>query len=184
MAGDFGSLAHLAGRFFGSLSPAGPSPADEDWALRQLLPGELELWRRMSGPDRRHALDVARRAIELLGPEPCPRPVVAAALLHDVGKIETGLGTFARAAVTVAAIVVGRERVVDLGGRAVVGSIPRGYLQRAAAYLTHDRIGAALLRAAGADPLTSTWAQEHHLPEERWSIDHRSASALKAADGD
>ncbi len=36
------------------------------------------------------------------------REVVAAALLHDVGKIEAGLGTWARAGVTFAAMAVGR----------------------------------------------------------------------------
>ncbi len=176
MAGDFGSLGHLAGRFLGSLSPAGPPPGDEEWALAQLLPGEQVLWRRMSGPDRRHAIAVAREALRLLGPDPCPRPVVAAALLHDVGKIESGLGTFARVAVTVAAIVVGRERLV--------ASARPGWSARARAYLTHDRIGAALLREAGADRLTFTWAAEHHLGEARWSVERGVAAALKAADGD
>ena len=177
-------MRHLAGRFLGSLSPAGPAPADEEWAFGHLLPGEGELWGRMSGPDRRHALGVARETVELLGPQRCPRPVVAAALLHDVGKVEAGLGTFARVVVTVAAMLVGRERLVAAGGRAARRGCRRGWSERSGAYLTHDRIGADLLRAAGADPLTSTWAAEHHLPEARWSIDHRLAAALKAADGD
>ena len=185
MASDFGSLGHLARRFLGSLSPAGPSRADEQWALRQLLPGERELWGRMSGPDRRHAVGVARETIELLGPAPIARAVVAAALLHDVGKVESGLGTFARVAVTVAAMVVGRERIVAAGRTGRPGrSGLRGWSERPSAYLAHDLIGAGLLAAAGADPLTSTWAGEHHLPKERWSIDQHLAAALKEADGD
>lgn len=185
MASDFGSVGHLARRFAGSLSPAGPAIADEQWARRQLLPGERELWGRMSGPDRRHALGVARETIELLGPDPIPREVVAAALLHDVGKVESGLGTFARVAVTIAAMVFGRDRVVA-AGRAdrQDRSGPRGWRERASAYLAHDLIGADLLSAAGADPLTSTWAGEHHLPRQRWSIDGHLAAALKEADGD
>src|SRR5579859_5817359 len=95
----FGSLRHLAGRFFGALSAAEPAAADEQWAAAQLLPGERELWGRMSGPDRRHAVDVARAAARLLGAEP-GREVLAAALLHDVGKIEARLGAFGRVAVT------------------------------------------------------------------------------------
>lgn len=180
----------------GSLSPAGPAAADEAWARRHLLPGEDRLWVRMSGPDRRHAVGVARDAIALLGPEEPPRAVVAAALLHDVGKLESGLGTFARVGVTVAALAVGRERIVGGGGAAEAGDAReardlrggRGptarWAERARAYLTHDRIGAMLLRAAGADDLTAAWAEEHHLPEARWSIDRRIAAALKAADGD
>lgn len=177
----------------GSLSPAGPAAADEAWARRHLLPGEDRLWVRMSGPDRRHAVGVARDAIALLRPEEPPRAVVAAALLHDVGKLESGLGTFARVGVTVAALAVGRERIVGGGGAPEVGDPSeardlRGptarWAERARAYLTHDRIGGTLLRAAGADDLTAAWAEEHHLPENRWSIDRRIAAALKAADGD
>ena len=44
---------HLITRFFGSLRPGGPRRADAEWAQAQLLPGEVELWRRMSNPDRR-----------------------------------------------------------------------------------------------------------------------------------
>ena len=43
-AGEFGSVTHLVVRFFGALSPAGPSPGDEAWALGQLLPGEQVVW--------------------------------------------------------------------------------------------------------------------------------------------
>lgn len=196
VAREFGSVRHLAARFFGALSPAGPAPADEAWALASLLPGEQELWRRMSGPDRRHAVAVARETLALLGDEAgaggasdpasaggAPnqlsageRPVIASALLHDVGKVEAGLGTFARVGVTVAAIVVGRDRLAQ--------PEPGRWRERAARYLAHDRIGAELLRAAGSDPLTVAWAGEHHLDPSRWSVDPRVGAALKAADGD
>lgn len=137
----------------------------------------------MSGPDRRHALGVAKQTVGLLAPEPVPRAVVAAALLHDVGKVEAGLGTFARVAVTLAAMLAGRERIVAAGRRPGRPGRP-GSSGRCSAYLAHDRIGADLLAAAGAETLTCTWAAEHHLPETRWSIDRRLASALKRADGD
>ncbi|HET9692506.1 MAG TPA: hypothetical protein VFP61_15250 [Acidimicrobiales bacterium] len=182
-ASGFGSLRHLASRFVGALSPAGPAAADERWALEQLLDGERQLWRQMSGPDRRHAVGVARDAIGRLGPDAPARPVVAAALLHDVGKVDSRLGTFARVGVTVAALAVGRDRLLSrTGDAASAGS--RSPRRRAGAYLVHDRIGAELLDAAGADPLTVAWAREHHLPAERWTLDHRVAEALKAADGD
>ncbi len=106
----FGSWHHLAGRFFGALSPAGPPADDEAWALSSLLEGEQALWARMSGPDRRHAVGVARDTVQLLQPAAPPRDVVAAALLHDVGKVESGLGTFARVGVTLAAMTAGRSR--------------------------------------------------------------------------
>jgi hypothetical protein len=157
------SAAHLVRRFFGSLRPGGPGAADEAWARSQLLPGEVALWARLSNPDRRHAVGVARDVVARLGRD-ATRPVVAAALLHDAGKVLSGLGTFAR----VGATLLGRARA-------------RG---RAADYLRHPELGADLLREAGSDPLTVAWASEHHLPPDRWTLDRPLADALKAADDD
>ena len=189
----FGSFRHLAVRFFGALDPRGPEPAEEAWALGWLLPGEQDLWRRMSGPDRRHAAGVARDVASLLadgGPPPA-REVMASALLHDVGKVESGLGTFSRVAVTIAAIALGRERLTapapsDRGTSpgASTGRPGARVRERTRQYLTHDRIGADLLRRAGSDPMTVAWAGEHHLPADRWTVERRIADALKAADGD
>ena len=47
--------------------------------------------RRMSGPDRRHSVGVARRVAAGARRRGRPRPVLAAALLHDVGKIDARL---------------------------------------------------------------------------------------------
>ena len=51
---------HLALRFFGSLSGRPPDVDDEVWAEDQLRGGEIELWRRMSNQDRRHAIPVEK----------------------------------------------------------------------------------------------------------------------------
>lgn len=157
-AREFGSLSHLVRRFFGALSPAGPSEDDEAWARSWLQTGEQALWEQMSGPDRRHGVDVARRAMDLLGlgrpgddahepgnlvtsppdgrrvpPEGVVgsghggsdryRAVVAAALLHDVGKIESGFGTVARAGVTALAMLVGRARLVRASDSPTASSV-------------------------------------------------------------
>ncbi len=187
----FGSWRHLAGRFFGALSPAGPPPEDEAWALGSLLDGEKVLWRRMSGPDQRHAVGVARDTVHLLGPdEPAPE-VVAAALLHDVGKVESSLGTFARVGVTLAALAVGRARLLRWAGSATPSGAPtpgRPHRPvrrvRVGMYLAHDQLGAQLLEQAGSRALTVSWAREHHLDPARWTVDGRVGAALKAADGD
>jgi HD domain len=177
---EFGSVRHLADRFFGALSSAGPPVDDERWALDQLLPGERELWRRMSGPDRRHAIGVAREVARLLEDADLPldRPVVAAALLHDVGKVESQLGTFARVGATLAGLVGGRERVA----RSAVRPPESRWGNGTRLYLAHDRLGGELLRSAGSDPFTVAWAEEHHLPEGRWTVDSRLGEILKAAD--
>ena len=92
---------HLVTRFFGSLRPGGPRAVDREWAQAQLLPAELELWQRMPGPDRRHSAGVARRVERSLG-EQATRPVLAAALLHDVGKLDAHLRTYGRVVATLA----------------------------------------------------------------------------------
>jgi len=174
----FGSPVHLGGRFLGALWPGGPAGDDERWALGQLLPGECELWHRMSGPDRRHAVRVARTSAQLLerAGEAPRREIVAAALLHDVGKVASRLGTLARVVVTFASMALGEERVG--------GTRPRtGRRAGVRRYLEHDRIGGELLRGAGSDPFTVAWAEQHHLPPERWTIDRRLGELLKAADG-
>ncbi len=121
---------HLVRRFVCALSPAPPAPADDVWASDCLVPGELALWRRMSNPDRRHAIEVARR-FAAARPH-AERAELAAALLHDVGKVASGLGTGAR----VVATVVG----------------PR--TQRFRQYHDHEDLGVSMLRAAGSDPAT------------------------------
>lgn len=169
-------LAHLSRRFFGSLRPGGPSSADQRWVDTVLQAGELDLWRRMSGPDRRHAVAVARRVERSLGHE-ASAPVLAAALLHDVGKTESGLRTYGRVVATLSAKLAGPATAREW----VRG---RGFTRRVGLYLLHPDLGADRLAMAGSDPLTVAWAREHHLPPESWTLDRHLAEALKAADDD
>ena len=121
---------HLGRRFFSSLSRRPPSEDDERWSEQWLLPTEVELWRRMANADRRHAIVVARRFADRR--HGATRAEMAGALLHDVGKIEAGLGTFARVAATVVGPRTARFRT----------------------YHDHEAIGARLAEAAGSDPVT------------------------------
>ncbi|HEX6420653.1 MAG TPA: HD domain-containing protein [Acidimicrobiales bacterium] len=168
--------SHLIRRFAGALRPGGPPAGDEAWARRHLLPGEQALWGRMSGADRRHAVGVARRSAGELGAL-ATRPVVAAALLHDVGKVDSGLGPVRRAVATLAGLASRHAAARRWRHR-------RGPLGRAGRYLSHDEIGAGLLSAAGSDALTVAWAREHHLPPDRWTVPPEVGAALKAADDD
>ena len=170
------TASHLVRRFFGSLRPGGPGATAETWVEARLLPGEVTLWRRMSGPDRRHAVGVAERVERALGHE-ATRPVLAAALLHDVGKIESRLGTYGRVVATLSAKVAGAEM-------AATWRKQRGFARRVGLYLQHDQIGGDLLELAGSDPLTVAWTREHHLPSSDWTIDPAIAGALKDADDD
>jgi HD domain len=156
-------LFHLAKRFFGSLSRREPDAVAHEWAVSHLNVGEQALWRRMSAADRRHAIGVAERVSDLLGDE-ATRPVLAAALLHDVGKVDAVLGPVGRALATVI------DRRTGTG--------------RFARYRRHDQIGATMLERAESDPLTIAWTREHHLAEADCSLPPEIARALKAADDD
>lgn len=123
------SLGHLARRFAGSLSRRPPSEADASWAVAQLLPAEAALWQRMAVQDKRHSILVARRFVDLAD-EPSREQI--AALLHDVGKLASGLGTCARVLAT------------------IVGPRTARFRQ----YHDHERLGAEMLRAAGSAAAT------------------------------
>jgi hypothetical protein len=110
----------------GSLSKRPPSADDERWVTDVLLGHELDLWGRMSVADRRHSIEVARRFAELR--REASRSELAGALLHDVGKIDSGLGTWGRVAATLIGPRTARFRT----------------------YHEHERIGAEWLAAAGS----------------------------------
>ena len=160
------------------MRPGGPKAADEAWAESQLLEGERSLWRTMPSADRRHAVGVARRVDEALGDGVDDRrPVLAAALLHDVGKTVSGLGTYGRVIATLSAAVGGRDQ-------AEAWSTTRGFTRNVGLYLRHPELGADQLALAGSDPLTVAWAREHHLPAERWTVPEELGQILKTADDD
>ncbi|MEK9527178.1 MAG: hypothetical protein VWZ83_12310, partial [Acidimicrobiaceae bacterium] len=88
-----GGTWHLTRRFIGSLRPGGPPESDRAWVEDVLSEAEYALWARQYGPDRRHTVQVANEVERRLGGD-ATRPVLAAALLHDIGKIDAGLGTW------------------------------------------------------------------------------------------
>ena len=167
---------HLTKRFVGSLWPFGPGDADETWARSHLLDGEVALWNQMCAQDRRHSVGVARRVEDHLGAS-ATRPVLAAALLHDVGKIDSGLGTFLRVVATLSAAVAGREM-------ADAWILSTGVTRRVGLYLKHPELGGDLLATAGSDEFIEQWARQHHLPESECTLDGELAHALRISDDD
>jgi hypothetical protein len=168
--------AHLARRFFGSLRPGGPSRRDLEWVRSVLTPAELTLWRRMYGPDRRHSVQVARDVELRLGHE-ATHPVLAAALLHDIGKLDAGLRTLGRVVATLTIKTAGRVEVERW-------TRSRGLHRRIALYAQHPELGAQRLTLAGSDPLTVAWTREHHAPREEWTVAPAIADVLDACDND
>jgi hypothetical protein len=166
---------HLARRFVGALR-ARPLATDEAaWVSGHLLDGEAALWSRMSVADQRHAFGVASSVDAAL--DGADRPVLAAALLHDVGKVASGLGTWSRVGATLVGAVTSSARHARWAGRP-------GALGRLGRYLRHPAEGAALLAEAGSDPLTVAWAAEHHRRSSSWTVAPEIARALWAADDD
>lgn len=177
-------LIHLARRFFGSLSNDPPAAIDDQWIRAQLLPGEIVLWERMSAPDQRHSLQVARNVLRER-PD-ATRPVIAAAILHDVGKLVSGYGTFGRVAATVFWVLVPGSTKGRLAHRWTGGDgMGRTRLaRRLGEYRVHPELGRELLVQAGSDTFTSNWAAEHHTPFERWTVSVEWGAVLKECDDD
>lgn len=173
--------SHLVRRFFGALRPGPPRAKDTAWVESVLTPEELELWNRMVNHDRRHSIAVARRVQHALANTPAadePR-WLAAALLHDVGKMDAGLGVFGRASATLAGAAAGHDM-------AEAWSAKRGITRRFGLYLRHSELGETRLRLAGARAEASAWAGAHH-DEFAWDtlgFPEGVVAALDAADDD
>jgi putative nucleotidyltransferase with HDIG domain len=166
------SVAHLAKRFFTSLRPRPVDDADLAFVKLTLTPTELAEWEQLSRADKAESLATARRAAHALGPD-ADDTWLAVALLHDVGKTDSHLGTFGRAGATMIAGVVSHGRARHYGG-------PIGR------YVSHDDLGAARLRAAGARTEAVAWAEAHHRRElwDRIGIPLEICEILSAADGE
>jgi hypothetical protein len=115
-------IRHLVKRFFGSISHTLPTQEQVELVRSILMNEELILWSRMQARDQRHSVEVLERFTRLV-PE-STRSEQAAALLHDIGKIESQLG------------LVGRVLATIIG--------PRGkYLS---SYHEHEKIGTQLVK--------------------------------------
>jgi hypothetical protein len=173
--------AHLVGRFFSSLAPLPVRADDRAWVASVLRPEELELWTRLSRADRRESVGVARRTqAALAGTDYADDSrFLAAALLHDVGKLDARFGPVRRSLATVVVMVVG-PRVVE-------GWVDKtGFVRRCALYAFHDQLGGDRIRISGGRAEAALWAEAHHRPA-IWDATGFPSSvvvALAEADGE
>jgi hypothetical protein len=135
----------------------------------------------MPNHDRRHSIAVARRVQRALDDteHPADDRWLAAALLHDVGKLDARLGVFGRVGATLAGAAAGH----DMAG---VWSEKRGITRRVGLYLRHPEIGADHIRVAGGPDLAARWAAAHH-DRSAWAstgIPEPVVTALHEADDD
>lgn len=120
----------------------------------------------MSPADQRHSVGVLH-TVRSVAPD-APDWVCQAAILHDVGKVESNLGVVGRTAATVARPL--RRRV----------AMPSAF----ATYWDHPRRGHDLILGSGGDGRVATWAAEHHRDPDQWTLPQNWALVLKQSDDD
>ena len=134
-------MNHLVKRYLRALSAKKPSSSEYIDVDRVLGDDLFDLWQKLPIHDQAHSIVVWRRYLELR--PHASRAEQSAVLLHDIGKIKSGLGIHARVFATV------------LGPRT----------KRWRMYSEHEVIGAAMLELLNADPLTVEIVRGEGQPE-------------------
>lgn len=147
-----------------------PGAIDEQPAAEVLSPAELALFRRMSPDERRHSLVVLARVRAAGYRDPA---LLAAALLHDVGKTRVRLYLWERPLP-----VLVRAWRPDLAARWGCGE-PRGWRKAFVTAMQHPAWGAEMAAAAGARPATVALIAAH---QSRDAGGPEGLAALQAAD--
>lgn len=156
-------------------------PADQAWVRSILTPAEFDLWTRQSAYDQSHAVQVARRVQRRLaltvhgGDTLWP----SAALMHDVGKLQSGLSMGERVIATLASKAVG---VATARRWACCAT---GAKRRIGLYLVHGELGAGMIRAAGGREEIAAWTEVHqgYQSSARLGIPSIVVEALLESDG-
>ncbi|MFQ6100368.1 MAG: HD domain-containing protein [Anaerolineae bacterium] len=150
-------------------------PEEEvEQATRTLTPGARALFRRQAIQDQRHALEVYHTLRQAGHTNP---QLLAAALLHDVGKAAAQLSLWQRAS-----IVLLNRFAPRLLARLSWGE-PRGWRRPFVVHAQHPRTGARWAQEAGCSPLTVAliWRHQDRLASYETEEDQLLA-ALQAAD--
>lgn len=150
-----------------------PEREADEGLFRVLPPGAVSLFREMPRYDRRHALQVARTLQAHGQTDP---DMLAAALLHDVGKTAPAAGTL-RLWHRVAVVLL---RALAPGLLERIGQDrPERWRRPFYVQLHHTALGADLARQAGCSPRTVAWIAGH---ERTAPTGDPALDALRAAD--
>ncbi len=134
-------VSHLTRRFFGSLAAHRPTSSDQSFVAGLLSAAEADVFWSQPVPDLAHAVRSAQSVAEAA---PGRVDLARAALLHDVGKRLSDIGTVGRSLATALSLV----------------RLPTS--ERMASYLEHARLGAEELTALGCEDLVVQFARHHH----------------------
>lgn len=175
-------IVHLAHRFFGAITAVPPDPDDLSWVDQVLDNADLlTQFRRMPYHDQAHAIGVARAVqADLADTQWADDPRwLAAALLHDLGKLDSRLGVYGRVVATVSSGVAGHDMADAWSDRS-------GFTRRVGLYLRHPELGADRIRLAGGPEEAAVWAAAHQDPERSTTTGFPEpvVTALLAADDD
>ncbi len=162
-------------RQFAQAASAWARPDDEALVRAYLPPAAARLFAAMPRYDRQHALRVLRTLRERGQTDP---DLMAAALLHDVGKSQHPVGSL-RLGHRVAAVLL---RAFAPGLLEKMGSRQDGWRRLFYVQQHHAELGAVLAQAAGCSSRTVELIRRHEepLPPEGDPL----LAALQAADGE
>ena len=154
--------------------------ADDKQELARLLtPAQRDLFRKMAPNDQRHSISVCATLRQVGNDDP---DLLAAALLHDVGKAAGRIWLWQRTLI----VLLGRwapEVLHWLARDSRQGTVPwwrKGFVINR----LHPEISAGWAAEAGCSPTTVVLIRRHQEPVERIESDQdRLLAALQRADG-
>jgi hypothetical protein len=155
----FQAVRYRVGQMCQHLGPVSPlSAKEEEEVAERLPPTALRLFHTMSFADQRHALRVCQG---LLARGCVEDDLLAAALLHDVGKAEGRVPLWTRPA-----IVIGKRCAPRLLSTLVAYPHDRkGWRRSLSNAWWHAEIGAYLAAEAGLSEQAVLYIRTHHQPD-------------------
>lgn len=143
----------------------------------QLGPSLWRLFCRLPRPEQAHALRVYRALVAQGQTQP---DLLAAALLHDVGKTKSSGSTLGKVAVVLA------RAVAPQAAKRWGSGTSRGWRKPFAVAVRHPSWGARMILEAGGSKRMADLVERHHEPRLATSSTPRERAllkALKSADG-